>query len=266
MDRLGFEVDSPSKLVVVTANGARTKSLGIVSNLPVTVGKINIPTSFQVLESKDEVLILGNEWLREANAIMDWERSTLTIKKRDKIVKIPITFTKTSKVDIWEDPNIEDDYDEQTETLIYYSDNYSSEENLEYNPWADNGKEYEEEMYENHLYEGNPAIFLAEKEQVNEQNKKWDLEKDLHVGPLDDYQQTLFLQTINQGADICATSQMDIGRTNILKHEINTGSNPPVATQAYKSNPVKKLFIEQEIDDMENEKSSENQKVPGLHP
>ena len=68
LNRLGFEVDSPSKLVVVTANGARTKSLGIVSNLLITIGKINIPTSFQVLESKDEVLILGNEWLREANA------------------------------------------------------------------------------------------------------------------------------------------------------------------------------------------------------
>src|SRR5581483_6356928 len=138
LDRLEFEVDSPSKLVVVTANGARTKSLGIVSNLPVTIGRINIPTSFQVLESKDEVLILGNEWLREANAIMDWERSTLTIKKDDKIVKIPITFTKTSKVDIWEDPNIEDDYDEQKGTLVYYSDNYSSEDNLEYNPWIEN--------------------------------------------------------------------------------------------------------------------------------
>ena len=71
LDRLGYKVDKPSKLVVVTANGARTKSLGVVSHLPITLGKIDTPTSFQVLESKDEVLILGNEWLRENNAVMD---------------------------------------------------------------------------------------------------------------------------------------------------------------------------------------------------
>jgi gag-polyprotein putative aspartyl protease/Zinc knuckle len=71
LDRLRYSVDRSSKLVVVTANGARTKSLGIVSNIPITLGKIIIPTSFQVLESKDEILILGNEWLRSNKAIMD---------------------------------------------------------------------------------------------------------------------------------------------------------------------------------------------------
>jgi len=65
---------------------------------------------------------------------MDWKRSTFTIKNRSKIAKIPITFTKTSKVDIWEDSSNENDYDEPSETLIYYSDNYFSEEELAYNP------------------------------------------------------------------------------------------------------------------------------------
>ena len=44
---------------------------------------------------------------------------------------------------------------------------------------------------------------------------------------------------------------MDIRRTNILKHDINTGNNTPIAKQAYKSNSVKRGFIENEIDDME---------------
>src|SRR3954452_2467659 len=86
----------------------------------------------------------------------------------------------------------------------------------------------------------NPAIFLAENEQANDQNAEWDLEKDLHVGPLDYHQQQLFLQLINDSADICASSQIDIRRTNILKYDINTGNNTPIAKQAYKSNPVKK--------------------------
>ena len=99
-------------------------------------------------------------------------------------------------------------------------------------------------------FQSNPAIFLAQNEQVNDQNADWNLNKDLHVGPLDHYQQQLFLQLINNSADVCASSQMDIGRTGILKHDINTGNNAPIAKQAYKSNPIKKAFIEKEILDM----------------
>ena len=60
-------------MIVVTANGARTRSLGIIDNIPVNIGKIKVPTSFQVLESRDEILILGNDWLRITNATMSWE-------------------------------------------------------------------------------------------------------------------------------------------------------------------------------------------------
>ena len=62
--RIGYSIDRPSKIIVVTANGARTKSLGVAEEIPVQIGKIKINTSFQVLESKDDVLILGNDWLR----------------------------------------------------------------------------------------------------------------------------------------------------------------------------------------------------------
>src|SRR4051812_18166020 len=47
LDRLGYDIDRPSKMIVVSANGVRTRSLGIVDNLPVILGKIVIPTSFQ---------------------------------------------------------------------------------------------------------------------------------------------------------------------------------------------------------------------------
>ena len=261
LNKLNCRIDRPSKLIVVTANGARTKSLGIVSNLPVTIGKINISTSFQVLESKDEVLILGNEWLREANAIMDWEHASLTIKDRNRTARIPIAFTKTARMDTLEGSESEYDSEESLEITICYSDLSSEDEDPTYNPWA---KDYPES--ENEQIARNPAIFLAEKEQANDQNAEWNLEKDLHVGPLDHHQQQLFLQLINNSADVCASSQMDIGRTNILKHDINTGNNAPIAKQAYRSNPVKKAFIENEIKDMEKRKIIRKSRSPWASP
>src|SRR3954447_6462071 len=250
LDRLGYEVNKPSKLVVVTANGARTKSLGIVNNLPITLGKISTPTSFQVLESKDEVLILGNEWLRENKAIMDWKQFMLTIQEGQKVEKISVALTRTAKVDAWENSEEEEEDEEQD---IYFSDlDFSSEEELEYNPWIEEGE--------------NPAIYLAERKYTNEQNQEWNLEKDMHVGPLDHHQQNIFLQMINEDSDICASSQLDIGRTNILQHEINTGTQPPIAKQAYKSNPIKKDFIEKEIKEMEQRGLIRKSKSPWASP
>ena len=40
---------------------------------------MKIPTNVQVLESKDDVLILGNDWLSKVKASLDWHDQTLTI-------------------------------------------------------------------------------------------------------------------------------------------------------------------------------------------
>src|ERR1044071_9732249 len=73
----------------------------------------------------------------------------------------------------------------------------------------------------------------------------------MHVGPLDHLQQHLFQRLMQENSDVCASSQMDIGRTDLIKHEINTSDSDLVAQQAYKSNPIKKEFIEKEVADME---------------
>src|SRR5579864_8585536 len=129
-------------MVITTANGARTRSLGIVDKIPIVVGKIEIPTSFQVLESKDEILILGNDWLRETSAVMNWNQSTLTILKGNYSIRIPVTFTKTAKVTTQEDEELEDDYDEYEEEFleeypIYMSDYSDSKDDnsIKYNLW-----------------------------------------------------------------------------------------------------------------------------------
>ena len=71
---------------------------------------------------------------------------------------------------------------------------------------------------------------------------------------------------VNENGDICASSQLDIGRTNLLQHEINTGTHTPVAKQAYKANPLKKQFIEKEIDEMERRELIRRSKSPWASP
>ena len=84
---------------------------------------------------------------------------------------------------------------------VYYSDSISSdEEELKYNPWAE-----DEQLEENLLEDYSPAYFLANSEPRKDQNAEWDLKKDLHVGPLDHQQQTQFMDLISWNSDICAS-------------------------------------------------------------
>src|SRR4051794_16540473 len=116
------------------------------------------------------------------------------------------------------------------------------------------------------LETSNPAIYLAESEKENVQNQNWNLEKDLHIGPLDQHQKKLFQQMMIENTDVYAENQMDIGYTTIIQHEINTGSQTPLTQAAYRSNSIKKEFIEKEIIDMEKRNIIRKSKSPWASP
>ena len=124
LDKLGYNINRNSKMLVLTANGAKAKSLGIVDNVEILIGSIRVLTSFQVLESKDSILILGNDWLRNNNAMLDWNKEILTLRQNGRSMKVPVHFTKASKMTIREEEyesedesNYEEFFDE---FAIYY--------------------------------------------------------------------------------------------------------------------------------------------------
>ena len=91
MKKLGYTPDQPSNLVIAIANGARIKALGEISHLQVSCNYLKILMTIQVIESKDDILILGNNWLTKVCASMDYERSILTIKYKGRSERIAIT-------------------------------------------------------------------------------------------------------------------------------------------------------------------------------
>ena len=137
MKRLDYSIDQPSNLVIVTANRTKMHSLGQVSALPLKIKNFTIEIPVQILDSTDEVFILGNDWLRRMKANLDWDNSELSIKYEWKIVTIPIICTKKQKVLEAEDSDSEENSDEFEEeeiqeVPIYFSD--SSDSDLEFNP------------------------------------------------------------------------------------------------------------------------------------
>lgn len=253
--RLGHKISAPSKIVVVTTDGSKVKPLGIIKDFPITINYMKIPTTVEVLESPNDLLLLGNDWLVRVGATLNWKSCKFTVKYKGREETVSATCHADDYVSVRE--TIPDDHDE-----IDDDDEYEDHEWPEVPTYYSNTDECDfdsdddDEAWCNYLGLPkkkklvNPAIFLANNEKIIDQNDDWNLEKDIHVGPLDQHEHDMFQQMLAENNDVCAKNQMDIGRTSILKHTINTGDAYPEAKTFYESNPVKTEFIRNEVKEM----------------
>src|SRR5215216_3674649 len=233
-----YKIDQPSNLIIVIANGSRVRSLGQISALPLELKRQEILTPVQVLESTDEILILGSDWLKRFRANVDYDHDILSIRTKGQLIKVPFSATRVNRFSVQIPQDEEYEEEEIEEAQMYYSD-YSDESELEYNPWA-NYKPTSKLPEEN----SNPASFLVAVALIRE-------EKPLNLGPLDVYQQDNFNNLLEKFKDVIAKSQTDIGHINVIKHKIITGNAEPIAQAPYRLNPQKKEFVRKEISDLE---------------
>ena len=222
MKKLGYKITAPSRIIVVTTNGDKVKPLGVIKDFPISINYLKAPTTFEVLESPEDLLLLGNDWLLRMRANLDWGylKFAVNYKGRREVVNTTCYAEKfTSIRKVIPDDRREIDGDEIMST--YYTSLSESESD-----------EKNDEVF-------NPAIFLAQME-TEGQNEDWNLKKHLHVGPLDQHQHDAFQKVLAENNDVCAKNQMDIGRTAILKHTINTGHAEPQRKTFYQEKPSEK--------------------------
>src|ERR1700722_4484713 len=70
---------------------------------------------------------------------------------------------------------------------------------------------------------------------------------DLHLVFLIYEQQNQFDKVLEDYANICATSQTDIGRTNLITHRIHTGDAMPLFQSPYRCNLKNCEFLRNEV-------------------
>src|SRR5579859_60491 len=249
MQKLGYTINQSSNLVIVTANGNRVRSLGKIQNVPLEIEGEPLPTSFQVLDSMDDTLILGNDWLRKVQAILNWKKGTLTVQAGNAHLTTPMNYTRRinkDQISSSEDESDSTEYeseDDLQETPVYFSDQSEDFSDIEYNSWQDYRppvSESDNPIAEELDKEPNPAAYLAQVDMAEEK-------KTLNLGPLTHHQQQHFQNLMAEYQDICARSQTDIGRTNITKHKILTGDHHPISQAPYRMNPHKRDFLKKEI-------------------
>lgn len=97
LNQLGYVPTGPSNATLRLANGTCEKPIGIVFDLPVEVNNVIIPTTVHVIDCGNTYFILGNDWLRQLHASIDYGEECLTFHYQEKTIMVPMRFTRECK-------------------------------------------------------------------------------------------------------------------------------------------------------------------------
>ena len=298
--KLRLEINKPSNTIVVTADGTRSRALGQIEKVPIAIQSLLVPTTFHVIDSRDETLLLGTDWFKRTRAVLDFNNKSVRLTFLAKTVTVPIaihvgeTLKYVGFEEDFDEEELEEifdeyEYEDLVEKEIHLVNSESSDDDeiwdqwyqqpLTFNPWMEESSDSKEknpiiseefvksfpEYQDDEEEESNPALFLAQAETFTA-TPDWNVHNDLHVGPLTDHQQTQFQQVIATNEDICAKSQTDIGRTGLIKHQIYTGNAEPLTRSPYRCNPKKREFLKEEIKKLEEQGMITRSKSPWASP
>jgi predicted aspartyl protease len=98
VEKLGLQIDAPSQSIFTLGNSTKQRGLGLIYDVPIKAGGvITIPGSIEVLPATPTPLIIGNNWLNRAKAVVDYKQKLLSVTYKGRMAEIPINFFKTTK-------------------------------------------------------------------------------------------------------------------------------------------------------------------------
>ncbi|OMJ11804.1 Gypsy retrotransposon integrase-like protein 1 [Smittium culicis] len=81
LDKLGIAADHKSSQVIITADGNRHDTYGHVLDVPIEISNYSFNVDFLVMNQNKEVLILGVDWLKKHQGIIDMKNNELIFPK-----------------------------------------------------------------------------------------------------------------------------------------------------------------------------------------
>ena len=110
MRKIGYQIDEPSRIIIKSANDQRDRSLGKINQLEILLEGEEVIIDVEVIENSDELLILGNDWIRKNVKNIDIENKEMRIKGRYGTRTIPIELTRENDEEEYEDEDLDEVY------------------------------------------------------------------------------------------------------------------------------------------------------------
>ncbi|KAG9290723.1 hypothetical protein G9A89_011686 [Geosiphon pyriformis] len=98
LEAIGRKIDEPSIRPITNVHGNKKKGLGIAKAIPVRINGISIETDMEVSEAKEYTIIVGNEWLQKAKALLNYKLCELTIRCGKKPIVVKCRYWTTPPV------------------------------------------------------------------------------------------------------------------------------------------------------------------------
>src|SRR3954449_4705438 len=92
--KLEYKIEEPSNIIIKSANDQKERSLIIIKRVEILLEGEEVITDMKVIENLDELLILGNDWIKRNVKNIDIENGEMRIKGKYGIQVIPIESTK----------------------------------------------------------------------------------------------------------------------------------------------------------------------------
>ncbi len=96
LEKLNIKIEKPSSKIFTSANGKDIIALGKVK-LNFEIQKKKLPIKLQVIESKEEKILIGMKWLKKVKAEINLENNTIKIIKWKTPITIPISCKRIKK-------------------------------------------------------------------------------------------------------------------------------------------------------------------------
>ncbi|CAG8740566.1 10452_t:CDS:2, partial [Acaulospora morrowiae] len=235
--KLRLQISEPSNAVVVTVNGTRERALGKLKDVALQLGRITVPTNFQVIESTEEMMLLGMSWFKKLHARLYFDEQKLIITHEGESIELPIYQEKEAKLEEpeeekkedYEEDDYFDTYEEEDldEVESYLTDN---QEDLYTNPWID---------------EQSPAAYLTTIEEVPtlEETKRpiqpleGVIEELVNNKVINDDQRKQAIHLLEENKEAFTDGLDQLGQTDEVQHEIDTGEAKPIKQHVYRVSP-----------------------------
>ena len=91
LDKLGLEIDRPAQSAMIDINRNRTVPLGIVTNLQIEAGDATWTAQALVSESHSYAIILGNAFLSQTKATLDYSNRKCIFQQKELKKEIPMS-------------------------------------------------------------------------------------------------------------------------------------------------------------------------------
>ncbi|KAG9297822.1 hypothetical protein G9A89_000127 [Geosiphon pyriformis] len=92
---IGRKIDESSTRPITNVHSDKKKDLNIAKAISVRINSISIKTDMKVSEAKEYTIIVDNEWLKKAKALLDYELCELTIRCGEKPIVVKCYYWTT---------------------------------------------------------------------------------------------------------------------------------------------------------------------------